>query len=238
MSASRNSIIVAIGIALLSGCSTAKPAAKDVSYNGGDWSSLSGTFAQMNPGCSGEGMGMSMMGCLTPPLRTFTATSSGKNEVDVDLKLCHDEKGTCKDINHSVVATFSGVAVSIKSVREMSYISEIVSIGKKHGVPSDSMVASQDVPAVVTTGFSATIEPVVLKNGQVTVGYTVNLSALKEMKTSKSGVQMPVIDKLIATSGFLKLGSGGRRSVLLGNGFHMTLSSKILDLEDGEKSNG
>lgn len=223
---------LAIGFMFLAGCSTpntfSNPSGKNVSSSGTDWNSLSGMAAQMNSACSGGGMGMPMMGCLPLPSRTFDATASGKTEVDVDLQLCRDEKGTCKDIYHSVVATFSGVSVPIESVREIPYISEIVSTGKKHGVLSDSMVASQDIPAIATTGFSATIEPAVLKNGQVTVGYTVSLSALKEMETSKRGVQMPVIDKLIDTSGFLNLGPGGRRSVLLGNGFHMTVSAKVL----------
>ncbi|MHB1758245.1 MAG: hypothetical protein ACYCT9_12200 [Leptospirillum sp.] len=224
---------LAIGLMFLAGCSTpntfSNPSGKKVSSSGTDWNSLSGmaAVAQMNSACSGGDMGM--MGCVPLSSRTFNATSSGKTEVDVDLRLCRDEKGTCKDIYHSVVATFSGGSVPIESVREVPYISEIVSTGKKHGVLSDSIVASQDIPGIATTGFSATIEPLVLKNGQVMVRYTVSLSALKGMKTSKSGVQMPVIDTLIDTYGFLKLGSGGRRSVLLGNGFHMTLFAKVLD---------
>ena len=270
---------------LIAGCSTAKPAAKDVSYNGGDWNSLSGTFAQMNPECSGRGMGMPMMGYLPLPSRTFNATASGKTEweasvkachkvvkiaqahhvagsldtpktekksrgwtatcearefpaseairpgtqaLEIHLKVCHDEKGICKEVNKAIVDTFSGVPAPIESSQNTSFVLETLAWAEPDGIETKQLV-----PSIVTTGLSEIFTPVVGKNGRILVAFTMNLSNLKGIKTLKDGVQFPVVKTLLSKKGSFDLASGKNKTVDLGNGFHMTLSTKVLKEKSG-----
>jgi len=142
--------------------------------------------------------------------------------LDIDFKVCHVGKGTCKEIVAGRFETFSGVPVPVMSTTNTAFVSEIQGI-----VGMDSKRTKITVPSFVTTGFEAVFTPIVDKNGRIQVAFTLEDSKLKEMKTLKNGTQYPVVDGTLSKSGTLALASGEAKSVDLGKGFRMTVSTKV-----------
>jgi len=139
--------------------------------------------------------------------------------LDIDFKVCHVGKGTCKEIVAGRFETFSGVPVPVMSTTNTAFVSGIQGI-----VGMDSKIT---VPSFVTTGFEAVFTPIVDKDGHIQVAFTLDDTNLKEIKTLKNGTQYPVVDGTLSKSGTLALASGEAKSVDLGKGFRMTVSTKV-----------
>jgi len=142
--------------------------------------------------------------------------------LDVDFKVCRVEKGTCKGIVAGMFATSSGVPVPVGSTTNTAFVSEIQRMGGLGGRGTEVAV-----PSIVKTGFEAVFTPIVDKNGRIRVAFTLDDGDLKEIKTLKNGTQYPVVDKALSKSGTLDLASGETKSVDLGKGFRMTVSTKV-----------
>lgn len=147
--------------------------------------------------------------------------ASGKTLMNIKMSLCREDKnGICAPLTNLMLESFSGATEPFEAVQEIQYLAQVVPMG----IDSEGEPLYIDIPNIVTVGLKGNIYPVF--DGKFSVGYTINLSALKEIKTSNK-VQVPVLDHLLAASGVIDLASGGTKSVQIGNGYRLTLSATL-----------
>lgn len=184
--------------------------------------SFAGAQTPPNNGVTGGGM---MGGGIPEEFLRHDATKinqGNKTVVVIKSHLCHEEKGSCKEVTSSTVRTLDKAAVPIENAEETSFVSGVMDAADQNGKEVTQVFSS-----TVLTGAFESFSPVVEKNGRVLISYSIKLTNLKGIRALKNGVQFPVVDKLVSTTGKLTLSQGRSGNIDLGKGFRLIISARV-----------